>query len=210
MTAGRHQSIAANAAPAVLASFGDTVRVEAERLRSKFGEKLPAASSSELYLIQGVGYDPFAPKSDPRLAVIYPPEFLFVLDVGLRCLVGGSVVWMPVGFGDPGFPGKNKIDLRSIAKRTEGNLIFPYVAGSIMIGIKEGTSGSEIDKEFSKYGLQDISKPDTFMTANCVPFEESSICEELEKNVPFVKYAEPNRIVRLIDFSPGWTVKRLL
>jgi hypothetical protein len=27
---------------------------------------------------------------------------------------------------------------------------------------------------------------------------------------PFVRYAEPNGIQRLIDISPGWTAKRLI
>lgn len=37
-----------------------------------------------------------------ELMVIYPPEFLFVLDVGLEHLVGGTVLWQPSGYGDPG------------------------------------------------------------------------------------------------------------
>ncbi|TPI13120.1 hypothetical protein FJW06_15615 [Mesorhizobium sp. B4-1-3] len=145
-----------------------------------------------------------------KLAVIYPPEFLFVLDVGLDCLVGGSVFWNPIGYGDPGFPEKNEIALRSIRKRTEPDLIFPSIAGSLMMGLKEGTPDGEVKDGLIDNGLQDVMLFGTFATANCKPFQEPTICRDLEAALPFLKYAEQNTLRRIIDFAPGWVAKRLV
>ncbi|PDT21896.1 hypothetical protein CO674_19860 [Rhizobium hidalgonense] len=166
---------------------------------------------TELYLVQGVSEVKNSPdKSMPPFAVIYPPEFLFVLDVGLDCLVGGSVLWKNAYLGDPGFPEKNGIGLRSIRTRTPSALIFPKIAGELIIGLKEGTDLAEAKTAFNDFGLRNISIPGTFVTATCLPFQEPSVCRELEAQFEFVKYAEMNGVVRLIDFAPGWTVKRLM
>ncbi|MEH7881668.1 hypothetical protein [Rhizobium leguminosarum] len=191
--------------------YWGNVHAEADRLSQEFGKRLPAATVTELYLVQGVSEIKNSPdKSFPPFAVIYPPEFLFVLDVGLDCLVGGSVLWKNAYLGDPGFPEKRGIALRSIRARTPSALIFPKIAGELMIGLKEGTDLTEAKTAFSDFGLRNISMPGTFVTATCSPFQEPSVCRELEAQFEFVKYAEMNGVVRLVDFAPGWTVKRLM
>jgi hypothetical protein len=62
----------------------------------------------------------------------------------------------------------------------------------------------------TKHGIQDIEFHGFFATGNCRPFEEPTICTELESSLAFVKYAGSNGIQRLIDFSPGWFAKRLV
>jgi len=191
--------------------FSGEVHAEADRLSQEFEKRLPPATATELYLVQGVSEVKHSPdKSIPPFAVIYPPEFLFVLDVGLDCLVGGSVLWKNAYLGDPGFPEKNGIALRSIRTRSPSALIFPKIAGELMIGLKEGTDLADAKTAFTDFGLQNISIPGTFVTATCIPFQEPSICQELEATFEFVKYAEMNSVVRLVDFAPGWTVKRLM
>lgn len=187
-------------------SVFDIVFEEASRLRASFCVALPPARSRELYLIEGISTVTY-PKE--TLAVIYPPEFLFVIDVGLDCFVGGSVTWSPVGYGDPGFPEKRSIALRSIRSRTQANLIFPQIAGSLIIGLREGVPEDEIKKAFDAFELKNVQLESFFATANCRPFEEPTICQHLESSLSFVKYAEPNGLQRLIDFSPGWFAKRL-
>lgn len=189
----------------------DLVREEAERQRQRFGEKLPPVVSAELYLMQGLSEFemPAAAGNQPQLGVPYPPEFIFLLDVGLERLVGGSMVWQPVGYGDPLFPHKKQIFMRSIIDRASPNLIFPCVAGSIIVSVVDGTPNSAVNEGLTKLGIANISGSGTFYTAECKPFEEPSVCRRLEKELPFVKYAESNYIQRLIDFKPGWTAVRL-
>ncbi|RXG84821.1 hypothetical protein EAS61_37800 [Bradyrhizobium zhanjiangense] len=159
-----------------------------------------------MYLIEGISTVAY-PKD--TLAVIYAPEFLFVIDVGLECSIGGSVAWASVGYGDPGFPEKRSIALRSIRGRTQANIIFPKIAGSLMIGLREGASEDEVRKAFAECELKNVHVDSFFATADCRPFEEPTICRHLESSLPFVKYAESNAVQRLVDFSPGWVAKRL-
>lgn len=193
-------------------AFVDTVETEARNFRNKFGVPLPPIANVELHLIEGIAEVvlPIDGKPVKTLAVIYPPEFLFILDVGLDCRVGGMVTWEPVGHGDPGFPEKKKIALRSIAGNSQSHLIFPRFAGSLIIGVRDGTPENEVRQGLTKHGIQDIEFYDFFATGNCRPFEEPTICAELESSFTFVKYAESNSIQRLIDFSPGWFAKRLV
>lgn len=203
---------ALSASTTAAAPFVDSVEAQARALRDSFGAPLPAVSHRELYVIEAVSeVDPPGSATGAKaLAVIYPPEFLFVLDVGLECKVGGTVAWDPVGYGDPGFPEKKRIELRSIRGSTQGDLIFPKIAGSFMIGIREGASESEVREGLTEQGIRDIEFHTFFATGSCRPFEEKTICTKLEASLPFVKYAESNGIVRLVDFSPGWSAKRLL
>src|SRR6476660_9412993 len=83
---------------------------------------LPATKSFELYIIQAIAV-PVGGKSDSA-NVIYPPEFLFLLDVGFESLVGVSIFWTAKGLGDPMFPDFSKSALRSITSRDINALIF--------------------------------------------------------------------------------------
>ncbi|RWP54407.1 MAG: hypothetical protein EOR06_10775 [Mesorhizobium sp.] len=134
---------------------------------------------------------------------------MFVLDVGLESLIGVDVFWNPVGHGDPRFPDFSNSVLRSITSRDSGHIIYPNITGSIMIGIKEGISDSDVREALHTAGLHNIQGSDWFWTAECRPFIEPSICVGLEMSIPFVKYAEPNSLQRLIDFGPGWSCVRL-
>ena len=191
----------------------DAVVKQAEALCAKFGDTLPSAKAVELYLVEGIA-DVTLPAQvqagERARAVIYPPEFLFVLDVGLESLVGGNVFWRPTYLGDPDFPENRDIHLRSVADREPANIIFPKIAGSLIIGVQEDTPPDTVENELKKRGLQDISVNGSFVTANCQPFREATICKMLENDIDFVKYAEASGVVRIVDFSPGWFAKRLI
>jgi hypothetical protein len=194
-------------------SHVDVVVRQAEALCAKFGDKLPPAKAIELYLIEGIAdvtLPAQAAAKGQAQAVIYPPEFLFVVDVGLEALVGGNVFWQPTYLGDPDFPENRDIHLRSVRGRDPANLIFPKIAGSLMIGVQDGTPSDAVENELKKHGLQDIKINGTFVTANCSPFREAAICAKLEREIGFIKYAEANGVVRIVDFSPGWFAKRLI
>ncbi|MHC2295836.1 hypothetical protein [Rhizobium mongolense] len=194
--------------------FISAVQEAAAKLSEKFSTPLPVVKAAELYLIQALGEpiaSPMAASKDGPL-VVFPPEFLFVLDVGLEHLVGGSVIWETAlpGYGDPEFPWKKEIALRSVRERTYRGLVYPAIAGSLMIGLVDGTDLSQIQQKLTDFGLQDVAGFGFFATANCAPFEEASICKKLENEFDFVKYAEMNNVVRIIDFSPGWSLTRLI
>lgn len=119
-------------------------------------------------------------------------------------------MWQPAGYGDPLFPEQRPLMLRSILGTTPGNLIFPRFAGELIIGIREGTSENEAREGLSKHGIQDVEFHQFFATGKCRPFEEPTICKQIESSLGFVKYAESNLLQRLIDFKPGWFAKRLI
>ena len=186
----------------------EAVREIAEKLLAEFGASLPRTRSAELYLIRALSEASI--DNQDVLAVIYPPEFLFVLDVGTESLVGGFFTWNNVYLGDPVFPAKQLPVIRSITSRDSGQLIFPKVPGQILLGVVDGTSPEKVVEVLSAKGLRDIEFFDFFLTARCEPFRENGICADLEASVPFIRYAQPDRVVRLVDFSPGWRVTRLL
>lgn len=192
--------------------FVDLVEAQARELRDSFGKPLPPVLNRALYVIEAISEVvlPGSTTAEKTFAVIYPPEFLFVLDVGLECKVGGTIDWNPVAYGDPGFPEKKRVGLRSVRGSTQGDLIFPKIAGSLMIGIREGALETEVREGLTQHGIRDVEFHTFFATGSCCPFEERSVCIDLEASLPFVKYSESSGVVRLIDFSPGWSAKRLL
>jgi hypothetical protein len=168
---------------------------------------IPPTKSFELYLVLGIAIPPGGSEKDAR--VVFEPEFIFVLDVDFESLIGVSVFWTPVGAGDPRFPDLSKSSLRSISSRDSGHIIFPFIPGSVMIGVKDGISDNDIRNAFKAAGLRNIQGSSWFWTAQCEPFAERRICNDLENKISFVKYANRNKVVRRMDFEPGWSCVRL-
>jgi hypothetical protein len=193
---------------AVKSTLG-SCRSLAEKALSPFKMEFPPEKSFELYLIRGL--NTIKIKGKDHTVVVFPPEFMFVLDVGFKSLVGISVYWQSpqFGYGDPTFPDFSKADLRSILSRTERHLIYPIIAGEIIIGIRDNTPKDRIVDALTNAQLQNVEIFDNFVTAKCCPFHERAICAKLEADLPFVKYAEPSSVVRLIDIGPGWSAQRL-
>jgi hypothetical protein len=142
---------------------------------------LPPTKSFELYLVQGIAIPSGGSEKDAR--VIFSPEFIFVLDAEMESLIGVSVFWNPVAYGDPQFPDFSKSALRSISSRTSREIIFPNIAGSIMIGTKDGVSDSDVRKDLEAAGLRNVQGSSWFWTAECQPFAERSVCRDLEKKL---------------------------
>lgn len=191
-------------------SHADAVWSDAAKAYAQYGDRLPPIRQSRLYLVVGISEVALPSEPGPTLAVIYPPEFTWILDVGLDAFVAGVVSWEPVAYGDPGFPEKRPITLRSINGLSPDAIVFPNVAGSLIVGIREGTAPDEAKTELEGAGLKNVEVHGFFATAECKPFHEASTCRALEASLAFVKYAEQNSIQRIIDFSPGWFAKRLL
>ncbi|HYD05911.1 MAG TPA: hypothetical protein VEC60_09300 [Reyranella sp.] len=179
-------------------------RALAEAALQDFGSALPPTRGFELYLVRAL-----CDQEDGTRAVIYQTEFLFILDVGLESLVGVTVPWKAVGYGDPTFPDFAKAALRSVRSRAPAELVFPGIAGKIIVGVKQGTPPDEIRRGLEAHGLKDVTMSPSTVTARCLPFRERAVCTGLERALSFVKYAQPNHVIRLVDFQPGWTADRL-
>jgi hypothetical protein len=163
-----------------------------------------AVRSMELYLIRGLNTVDLG--QGPVTVVAFAPEFLYVADVGMPARAGVAVSWVNgIGLGDPTFPMFATSKLRSISGAGAASLIFPAIAGELIVGVVSGTPSSEIVAGLEANGLWDVRITGGFVEARCDPFREADICAELPKGLAFVKYAQSNRVVRLVDISPGWT-----
>lgn len=192
----------------VLDSPVSIVEKAAAALVAEFGEALPTTQSVELHLTRGLVDIQISGKA--AVGVIGPPEFTYILDVGFDSYVGGVFPWTNIGYGDPAFPNPSALQLRSIPIKDPKHIVFPDIPGSLIIGIVEGTSDDTVRNDLAAAGLKDIDPQGFFATARCASFQERAIAKRLEADVPFVKYAEADHVVRLIDFSPGWQSTRLL
>src|SRR5262249_40375915 len=127
-------------------------------------------------------------------------------------LVGVSVVWdsSGIGYGDASFPDFSKASLRSISSRKASHIIYPIVAGELMIGVKGDVPEQDVREALGNAGLRNVEFFGSFVTAKCTPFQEPAICNRLQSSIPLIKYAEPNSIQRLVDIAPGWAAQRLI
>jgi hypothetical protein len=164
--------------------------------------------SLELYLIRAFSTVDLG--QGPTLAVAYEPEFLFVADVGLPALAGVSVWWKHgLGLGDPSFPDMSNSKLRSIDGRDAHQLLYPAVAGELLIGFDSTTPVGELVHALETEGLWNVHVTGSLAEARCAPFREADACHALEAK-SFIRYAEQNRIVRQGELNPGWNVIRLI
>lgn len=64
--------------------------------------------------------------------------------------------------------------------------------------------------EIEALGIHDVQPIATgLLEAGCAPFHEQSFVNALKGKVAGISYAQTNRVVRLVDFSPGWRVRKL-
>jgi hypothetical protein len=177
----------------------EEARSVANEALKAFDETLPAHASFEIFLIRGL--EEVEVEGERKLSVSVLPQFMFLLDVGFEALVGVSVWWDPLGFGDPAFPDFAKADLVSVLSRDSSDLVYPILAGEILVGLKEGISPDEARRGLEDAGLRDItvlrgSRANPVLLCRCRPFREQSICRELLVTLPLVRDAEPHGIGR--------------
>jgi hypothetical protein len=166
-----------------------------------------AVRSLELYVIRGLNTVDFG--KGPVLVVAYDPEFLYVADVGLPARAGVSVSWSNVGAGDPTFPDFQKAKLRSITGAGPTSLIYPAIAGELLIGVDPATPHADIVNGLQAHGLWDVRITGSLIEARCDLFREADVCAALPGQVAFVRYAESNRVVRFVDIAPGWSATKI-
>lgn len=171
-----------------------------ERIARHFtSEPLPAARARELYQIRCLAGN----------GVAFATEFMYLFDFGFECLAGMSVFHHVKGMGDPDFPDFDKGVIRSCVDRTSRELIYPMVAGFIMFDADPAVSHAQLEKDLSPF-LFDLDLSSQPFSGRCRLFRERTTAAAMKKAIPYLRYAEPNHVLRLIDYVPGWTVNRLL
>jgi hypothetical protein len=128
--------------------------------------------------------------------------------------VGVTVTWIPTlvgqvnGYGDPTFPDLDHASSRSIHNRTSRALLYPDVAGEVLVGLADAVGPDEARSRLEAAGLKNVVISGALATATCKPFREAGICRSLERDLPnIVRYAQTNGVVRLVDLP--WSVVRL-
>lgn len=146
----------------------------------------------------------------PELIVSFPPEFRYVANVGMRARAGVSVFWdSGAGAGDPKFPDFSTARLRSISGTDPSALVYPAVAGELLIGVDPSRPQGEVNAELVAFGLWSIRFSGGLAEARCEPFQESDICVALTREFDFIRFAESNRVIRRGEMVPGWSVTRI-
>jgi hypothetical protein len=171
-------------------------------------ERLPATRSLRLYHVRGVGNER-AVGGEDRDVVVYGPEFLYVLDVGYPALLGVLLGMSVSGLGDPHFPDFSKYQIRSVSGYSPGEIIFPSVAGRLLIGVKEGTDERTVMSEIGPHVRSLRRLVLDIYLAEVTPFHEAVIGNQLEAGIPFIRYTSLDHINRIIDFEPGWMSDRV-
>jgi hypothetical protein len=185
-----------------------TAHQEVERL---VGESLPETKDCRLFYIRGVGNDKFMGGEDKDL-VLFPPNFAYVLDVGFPSLPTIVVPFENSGHGDPRFPDFTKAVVCSTLSWSSRDVLFPAEAGEIIVSAKEGVDAEHLKVTLSDYAqdVQPLAPSSNLFWARVEAFHEAEIARAVtDANLDGIRYAEVNRIVRLIDFAPGWIVDRI-
>lgn len=173
------------------------------------GAKPLTVGAVELHLVRAFGTADLG--NGPETVVISEPEFLWVADVGLPARAGLLVHWEAgLGYGVPGFPDFDKAELRSITGNAARDFLYPNKAGDWLGVLEPGTDPATAKASIEQLGAFDVQISGTFVSGHCHPFAEAEFCAVLAAKLAFLRYAHPNRIVRLIDFSPGWDVRQLV
>ena len=199
----------ANIAPAPDAAGLMAAIIDRLNASLRAGAKPLAVRALELHLVRAFGTADLG--NGPETVVISEPEFLWVADVGLPARAGLLVHWeRGLGYGVPGFPDFTKAKLRSISGNAARDFIYPNKAGDWLGALEDGTDAVAAKAAIEQLGGFDVQISGTFVEGRCHPFAEAEFCAALAARLAFVRYAHPNRILRLIDFSPGWDVRQLV
>lgn len=185
-----------------------------ERLRSIAAHALgpttlPPTRSVELHHIRGVS-NPKALGGEDVDRVIFPPEWLYVLDVGLPARAGILLHMNVVGLGDPSFPDFSTYSLRSIVGGEARHLVYPAIAGDLLVAVKPGTPSDLVKTEFAAYASSIANISADLYELKVTPFHEPALARDIEAKFSFVRYAQTNFVLRRVDFAPGWLVDRVL
>ena len=165
-------------------------------------DPFPEIKSISLFYIAGV-------EAAPKEQVIYEPEFLYVVDLGTAYYAGIRLPYKVAGLGDPSFPDFSSFELRSVTGLTDRELVFPAIAGELLIGVVSGTPEKDVIDKVSAIARSVTRVSTDLYKATVKPFDEPVATKAIEA-ISFVRYAELNWVFRIIDFKPGWRATAVL
>ena len=186
-------------------------------LAKKAGIQNPELRNIQLYYLVGVstlGIDDIEVKQ-----IFYYPEFLYVADIGLERLAGLRIQYKvshPVpdvpSLGDPDFPDFENVDLVSLENRDDTTILYPDIAGSLLVTFKSHIELDEAQERLSNH-LSDV-RP-LVPSLNIFHgyggyFEEDVFKQEIEDSVADIKGVQMDRVMRDRKWNPVWTVSRIL
>ena len=168
---------------------------------------LPLTGSFQVYYIRAIG-DGVDKNNNPVEGVVFPPTFMYVLEVGLPAIVGVGIPFRTVGLGDPNFPDFETFGLYSIDSLDAHNILWPSIAGEIFVGVRSGTSEADATNGLQSYmtGIKKVSQNSYF--GKVTPFFEEIVGNDIKAKLPFVDYVQKNSVMRLID-TP-WFISRVI
>jgi hypothetical protein len=207
----------ANRQPALLA---DNPEIDSTPARCRevlasvvWNSPLPDTKAFSVFLIRGI-VERRVSNAEAEPIVAFPPEFLFLFDLGYESLAAVDVSWDPrisghiYGYGDARFPDLSNARTLSIKEESRTALLYPCIAGELVVGLVNGITALAAKQALESHGVKDVQISETIATARCSPFFERKTCAMLEREIPaVVRYAEPNRVVRLVDLP--WSVVRI-
>ncbi len=164
------------------------------------GDVLPPTHSLEIYYV----------RANDQGTVPFQTTFTYVLDVGWPRLCGVRIPYILAGAGALNFPNFSQPLVLSIESRDPKHLLYPAIAGDILIGVKAGTTVAEISAKLGSIvsNLAPLA-PDAY-TGRIAAFRETTEIAKIKQAAPFVRYAELNVLQQIIDFQPGWQVDRVI
>jgi hypothetical protein len=163
------------------------------------GEVLPPTKAFEGYYIRGIDEG----------SVNFDPEMLYLLDVGWAQFAGVRVPYHVVNRGDPNFPDWRLASVATVISRSGSDLIFPNVVSKILIGTVANTPEDVIESALKPF-VQNLHllSADTY-EGDAPAFREEETIKQILAGAPVVRYAALDKLVRVIDFKPGWRVDQV-
>jgi len=131
--------------------------------------------------------------------VVFTPEFLYLLDTGLPSIAGVRLTFNCSGLGDPAFPDFTSFRLMSIQEWTAADIIFPAVAGKLIVAVTAGTTEEKVRQALADYVTSVEALANGTYVAAVTPFHEQAVAERIQAHVPIVQSVELDRILRVID-----------
>jgi hypothetical protein len=171
------------------------------------GEELPETRSIALYYIRCLANGTI--NGEETHGVVFVPEFLYVLDLGYPHLAGVSIGSPRQLHGDPYFPNFAKPEFRSIAKEEPPQLLYPIVAGQLLVSFEDAIDEHEARDRLGAR-IHDLSGSNGFFEVTCDPFREGRQMVAIEQEVSGVRSVQGNQIVRPKDIDPGWFLDKVL
>lgn len=144
-----------------------------------------------------------------RELVIYVPEFLYVLDVGLPAMCGARVLWRANGEGDPTFPDFTQIGFVSVASLDRRDILHAPRTGSLLATVAEGVPEPAVRTALAPFVRSIVSTGGRNYELDVDPYHELGVADSIAREVAIVTSVVPIAKLRDVAPIPGWRIDRV-